>query len=162
LVSTKQSVTKYFIEQVFEYTHQISMYKVNCTDRLCYSISDAYGNIIGKFKEDSAPVKSISLADQKAKTSAFFGIPTEQVDEKRFHSLSGSTNLMGGYPIFSSTHEVIGGLGIAVGEELENQFFVRLILNTQGFYVIHPNIDSSEESILYNELSRQFDPYHKD
>jgi uncharacterized protein GlcG (DUF336 family) len=133
--TSDQSFNSYFqVALLTEATTTLVDLEMNCSGSLCYSISDKYGNIVAKITEDFALPRSIQLADQKARTAALFGTPTEIVDDKRIHSLNASTNLCGGYPIFTPTGDLVGGFGVSGGTEEEDQFVSRYLLYALNCY----------------------------
>jgi uncharacterized protein GlcG (DUF336 family) len=147
------SFNKYFQTALLtEAPSELIALEMNCSGSFCYSISNEHGNIVAKISENFTPPRSIILADQKAKTTALFGVPSENVCEKRLHSLRDSTNLCGGYPIFSPDGNLVGGFGVSGGTEQEDQFAVRYLLHQLNCYQSH----KFNEELMYSELVVHF------
>ena len=94
------------------------------------AIVDKGGNLIAFAREDDAWVGSIDISIKKAKTSAFFCMPTgelgklSQPGESLYgieHSNGGLITFPGGIPLISPRGEFMGAVGVSGGTVEEDE-----------------------------------------
>lgn len=96
---------------------------------VCISICDAQGFLVGFFRTDGAPLRSIQLSQQKAYTSTRMGVTTEAfLARLRREDLPIGyfcdpllTALPGGAVLVDATGTTIGGIGISGLAPAEDQ-----------------------------------------
>jgi glc operon protein GlcG len=96
---------------------------------VCLSICDAQGFLVGFFRMDGAPLRSIALSHQKAYTSTRMGVTTESfLARLRREELPIGyfcdpllTALSGGAVLADATGKMIGGIGISGLAPAEDQ-----------------------------------------
>lgn len=91
--------------------------------RSVVAVVDAAGELKAFCRMDGAPLLSVSIAQNKAYTSAAFGMPTDQWhdfikdDQPLLHGIVHTPRLVvfgGGYPVIVDG-SVVGGIGISGG-----------------------------------------------
>ena len=90
---------------------------------MCIAVTDESGHLKGFHRMDGAPMLSIQIAQDKAYTSAAYGIPTHvwhdfiKDDPPLLHGIVHTPRLVvfgGGYPI-KEKGEMIGAIGLSGG-----------------------------------------------
>lgn len=91
--------------------------------RICIAIADDSGQLKAFLRMDGAPALSIPIAQDKAHTSASFGVPTDSLfewmkdDPPLLHGITQYPRFIvfgGGYPI-REDGQVVGAIGISGG-----------------------------------------------
>ncbi|SAL72952.1 hypothetical protein AWB69_08894 [Caballeronia udeis] len=96
---------------------------------VCISVCDRHGFLVGFFRMDDAPVRSIQLAHQKAYTSTRMGVTTEEfLARLRREEIPISyfcdpslTALPGGAVLSDTQGDVIGAIGVSGLTPAEDQ-----------------------------------------
>ncbi|MFE1602298.1 GlcG/HbpS family heme-binding protein [Methylobacterium sp. ID0610] len=100
--------------------------------QMCIAIVDSGGNLKAFYRMDDAWVGSIDIAQKKAKTALFFGMPTGQIGQLSQpggplygieHSNDGLITFPGGIPIVDEDGVMSGAIGVS-GSTVENDHAV--------------------------------------
>lgn len=111
----------------------------NINVRMCIAITDACGLLIAFLRMPDAWPGSIDIAIKKARTAAYFKMPTGDIGQLSQpggplfgieHSNEGLITFPGGIPVKNALGEVIGAVGVS-GSTVENDHEVA----TAGAYV---------------------------
>jgi glc operon protein GlcG len=100
-----------------------------CDKPVCISVCDSQGFLVGFFRMDNAPVRSIQIAHQKAYTSTRMGVTTEEfLARLRREEIPISyfcdpllTALPGGAVLSDAQGSVIGAIGVSGLTPAEDQ-----------------------------------------
>lgn len=107
---------------------------------MCIAVSDEAGDIKAFRRMDGAPKLSIQIAEDKAYTSACYGIPTHvwhdfiKDDPPLLHGITHTPRLVvfgGGFPIVLEG-EVVGAIGISGGHYKQDMECARAALQAIG------------------------------
>lgn len=96
---------------------------------ICVSVCDETGNLAAFFRMDGAPLRTISIAQQKAYTAVRMGSSTEAFLERlrreqvemAFFCDPGLTALPGGSPVRDPRGRIVGGVGVSGLKPSEDQ-----------------------------------------
>jgi glc operon protein GlcG len=89
---------------------------------VCISVCDCHGFLVGFFRMDDAPMRSIQLAHQKAYTSTRMGVTTEEfLARLRREEIPMLTALPGGAVLSDTQGDVIGAIGVSGLTPAEDQ-----------------------------------------
>ncbi|WP_128566509.1 GlcG/HbpS family heme-binding protein [Methylobacterium crusticola] len=100
--------------------------------QMCIAVVDSGGNLKAFYRMDDAWVGSIDIAQKKAKTALFFGMPTGQIGKLSQpggplygieHSNDGLITFPGGIPIVDKDGVMSGAIGVS-GSTVENDHTV--------------------------------------
>ncbi|ACL61673.1 GlcG/HbpS family heme-binding protein [Methylobacterium nodulans] len=100
--------------------------------QMCIAVVDSGGNLKAFYRMDDAWVGSIDIAQKKAKTALFFGMPTGQIGALSQpggplygieHSNDGLITFPGGIPIVDKDGVMSGAIGVS-GSTVENDHAV--------------------------------------
>ena len=82
---------------------------------VCICIRDRHDNLVASIRMKGAPLGSIDLACQKARSSALFPFPSEVLQMVPGLELSNGiiSNLGGGLPLITSSGESAGSIGVS-------------------------------------------------
>jgi len=92
------------------------------SQRICVAILDNHGNDKLLLRMDGSPSGAITIARQKAQTSAALPYSTRRMGERNLElpggpfsggAIAGAVLLAGGLPIFDSKDNHLGGIGIS-------------------------------------------------
>lgn len=104
---------------------------------VCISVFDSGANLIAFTRMDDTPLGAIDLAQRKAKTSALFRIPSADLGQLSGsgqelwsieHSNEGLASFAGGLPVYSTTGEFIGAIGISGASSHEDAHIAEVCL----------------------------------
>lgn len=104
---------------------------------VCICVYDDGANMIAFIRMDNTPLGAIDLAQRKAKTSALFRIPSADLGQLSGsgqelwsieHSNQGLASFAGGLPVYSSTDEFIGAIGISGAKSHEDAYIAETCL----------------------------------
>jgi uncharacterized protein GlcG (DUF336 family) len=102
--------------------------------QMCIAVVDSGANLKAFMRMDDAWVGSIDIAERKARTACFFGMPTGQIGVLSQpggslygieHSNQGLITFPGGLPIVDDNGTLVGGIGVS-GSTVENDYQVAL------------------------------------
>ena len=105
---------------------------VELRTQMCIAIVDSGANLKAFFRMDDAWVGSIDIAQKKAKTAVFFGMPTGEIGKLSQpggplygieHSSDGLITFPGGLPIVDEHGVLVGAIGVS-GSSVENDHAV--------------------------------------
>ncbi|HEV7440219.1 MAG TPA: heme-binding protein [Methylobacterium sp.] len=105
---------------------------VQLDTQMCIAVVDSGGNLKAFYRMDDAWVGSIDIAQKKAKTSLFFGMPTGAIGQLSQpggplfgieHSNDGLITFPGGIPIVDKDGVMSGAIGVS-GSTVENDHAV--------------------------------------
>ena len=108
--------------------------------KMCIAISDESGDLKAFRRMDGAPKLSIQIAEDKAFTSASYGLPTHvwydfiKDDPPLLHGITHTPRLIifgGGFPIVLEG-EVVGAIGISGGHYKQDMECARAALQAIG------------------------------
>jgi uncharacterized protein GlcG (DUF336 family) len=100
--------------------------------QMCIAVVDSGANLKAFFRMDDAWVGSIDIAQKKAKTAVFFGMPTGEIGKLSQpgsplfgieHSNDGLITFPGGLPIVDDQGVLVGAIGVS-GSSVENDHAV--------------------------------------
>ena len=100
--------------------------------QMCIAVVDSGANLKAFFRMDDAWVGSIDIAQKKAKTAVFFGMPTGEIGKLSQpgaplfgieHSNEGLVTFPGGLPIVDDQGVLVGAIGVS-GSSVENDHAV--------------------------------------
>lgn len=120
---TRSQLAQALIQAVLEQARKRSL-------RLCVAVVDAGGHLLAFHRMDGVPFHLIGIAQDKAVTAASFGIPTHELAQgldrhpkgtREFFSGRPAVVLLGGGMPVTREGELIGGLGISGGSEIEDE-----------------------------------------
>jgi uncharacterized protein GlcG (DUF336 family) len=108
--------------------------------KMCIAVSDEAGDLKAFRRMDGAPKLSIQIAEDKAFTSASYGLPTHvwyefiKDDPPLLHGITHTPRLIvfgGGFPIILEG-EVVGAIGISGGHYKQDMECARAALQAIG------------------------------
>lgn len=108
--------------------------------KMCIAVTDEAGDLKAFHRMDGAPKLSLQIAQNKAYTSAGFGLPTHvwydfiKEDPPLLHGITHTPRLIifgGGYPI-KENGEVIGAIGLSGGHYSQDMECARAALDAIG------------------------------
>ena len=108
--------------------------------KMCIAVTDEAGDLKAFHRMDGAPKLSLQIAQDKAYTSAGFGLPTHvwydfiKEDPPLLHGITHTPRLIifgGGYPI-KENGEVIGAIGLSGGHYSQDMECARAALDAIG------------------------------
>ena len=108
--------------------------------KMCIAVSDEAGDLKAFRRMDGAPKLSIQIAEDKAFTSASYGLPTHvwyefiKDDPPLLHGITHTPRLIvfgGGFPI-TLEGEVVGAIGISGGHYKQDMECARAALQAIG------------------------------
>ena len=100
--------------------------KVNC--KMNITVVDAGGHLVAFVRMDDAWLGSVDISQKKAKTAAFFNLPSGTLGKMSQpggslygieHSNEGLITFAGGLPIQNAAGKMIGAIGVS-GDTVEN------------------------------------------
>jgi uncharacterized protein GlcG (DUF336 family) len=100
--------------------------------QMCIAVVDSGANLKAFHRMDDAWVGSIDIAQKKAKTAVFFGMPTGEIGKLSQpggplfgieHSNEGLITFPGGLPIVDDEGVLVGAIGVS-GSSVENDHAV--------------------------------------
>jgi uncharacterized protein GlcG (DUF336 family) len=107
---------------------------------MCIAVTDESGDLKAFYRMDGAPKLSIQIAEDKAYTSASYGLPTHvwhdfiKDDPPLLHGIVHTPRLVvfgGGYPI-KENGELVGAIGLSGGHYKQDMDCARAALSAIG------------------------------
>ncbi|HEX9170373.1 MAG TPA: heme-binding protein [Roseiarcus sp.] len=108
--------------------------------KMCIAVSDEAGDLKAFLRMDGAPKLSVGIAQDKAYTSASFGMPTHawfefiKDDPPLLHGITHTPRLTvfgGGFPI-TLKGEIVGAIGLSGGHYTQDMECARAALSAIG------------------------------
>ena len=102
---------------------------------ICVSICDSYGYQVAFYRMDKAPIRSIAISQQKARTATRMGMSTDAFLERlntdkidiRYYCDPLMTALPGGNLLHSKSGEMLGAVGVSGLTPIEDQVITETI-----------------------------------
>ena len=104
---------------------------------ICVSICDSYGYQVAFYRMDKAPIRSIAISQQKARTATRMGMSTDAFLERlntdkidiRYYCDPLMTALPGGNLLQSKGGEILGAVGVSGLKPVEDQVITETVAN---------------------------------